>query len=142
MSLSSHESKLAQLRELLAQANSELFLLIGERRSVCLKIQDLKGKEGRYAHYDAEREKILFTQLEAQFKKLSLKELLAFSLIMEDQARAMAPGSYPSWLDRCHIHRPLGEPFEMVNPLLLKFSHPELFGRLHLTQEFEFLKDF
>lgn len=141
MSLSSRESNLAQLRERLAQLNSELFLTLGERRTLCLKIQSEKDSSGRYAHYDPERERDLFQHFEKEIKELSLKELLAFSLIMEDHAMAMAPGSYPSWSGCCHIANPKKDLAEMVNPLMLKISHPNLYQRLSLNPEFLFLKD-
>ena len=86
MSLSSRESNLAQYREALLQLNSEFFLMISERRSISLKVQELKDGSGRYSHFDPEREKALFERLKDEVKGLTLKELLAFSLIMEDQA--------------------------------------------------------
>ncbi len=117
-------------------------MMLSERRAVALKIQELKDHSGRYSHYDPEREADLFKKLTPEIKELSLKELLAFSLIMEDQATAMAPGSYPSWSQSCHLSEPSKDLASMVNPLLLKASHPELFSRLKLTAEFAFLKDF
>lgn len=142
MSPSSRESNLAQLREGLAQLNSEFFLTVSERRSLCLKIQEFKDNEGRYSHYDPNREKEVFQLLTPHFKDLSLKELLAFSLIMEDQAMAMAPGSYPSWSQMIHVQEGKRDLSEMINPLLLKMSHPELFSKLKLSTDFTFLKDF
>jgi chorismate mutase len=142
MSPSSRESNLAQLREALAQLNSEFLLSVTERRSICLKIQEFKDNEGRYSHYDPNREKEVFQLLSPHFKELSLKELLAFSLIMEDQAMAMAPGSYPSWSQMIHVQEGKRDLSEMINPLLLKMSHPELFSKLKLSTDFTFLKDF
>ncbi len=142
MSHSSRASNLAQYREALAQTNSEFFLLLAERRTLSLKIQELKTGYGRYAHYDPERELLIFTQMRASLTELSLKELLAFSLIMEDQAMALAPGSYPSWSQGSHLTELSKEIWSMINPLLLKISHHELFTRLHLTSEFIFLKEF
>jgi chorismate mutase len=141
MSLSSRESNLAQLREALAQTNSEFFMNLKERRALCVKIQDFKEQGGRYSHYDPEREKALFTQLSIELKELSLKELLAFSLVMEDQAMAMAPGSYPTWSQHSHLTEQKKEMYEMINPLLLKTSKPDLFSKLILHPEFTFLKD-
>ena len=141
MSLSSRESNLAQLREALAQANSEFFFNLKERRSLCVKIQDFKEQQGRYSHFDPEREQGVFTHVLKELKLLSIKELLAFSLVMEDHAMAMAPGSYPTWSQFTHLVDPKKEMFEMINPLLIKVSHPELFSKLTLTSEFQFLKD-
>ena len=81
MSLSSRESDLTQLREALAQMNSEFFLNLADRRKLCVRIQGLKEKIGSYAHYDPERETQVFTQFKDQLKNLTLKELLAFSLV-------------------------------------------------------------
>ena len=142
MSLSSHASNLAQLREALAQLNSEFFLTIGERRVVTIKIQQSKSVSGRYCHYDPEREKDIFYQFQTELKNCSIKELLAFSLIMEDHAMAMAPGSYPTWSHFTHLTNPKRELYEMLNPLLLKISHPDLFKILTLSAEFSFLNDF
>lgn len=142
MSPSSRESNLTQYREALAQLNSEFFLLLKERRAVCLKIQELKETSGRYANYDPAREKELFQLMLSQLKELSLKELLAFSLTMEDHAGAMAPGAYPSWSQGIHLTAPKKELIEMINPLLLKTSRPELFSKLSLASDFQFLRDF
>ena len=142
MSLSSRESNLFQYREALLQLNSEFFLMLSERRSVSLKIQEMKGGTGRYSHFDPEREKVLFEQMKAELKGPTLKELLAFSLIMEDQAMAMAPGSYPIWSGQIHLTQPSKELYAQINPLLLKISHPDLFSRLNLSSDFSFLKEF
>lgn len=142
MSRSSRESDLAQLREALAQLNSEFFLTIAERRNLTVKIQEFKDSTGRYSHYDPDREKEIFSLFQEQMKSLSMKELLAFSLVMEDHAMAMAPGSYPAWSNMSHLANPKRELYEMINPLMLKFARPDFFNRLTLSQEFSFLKDF
>lgn len=142
MSLSSQESNLSQYREALLQLNSEFFLMLSERRSVSLKIQEMKSSSGRYSHFDPEREKVLFEHMKEELKGPSIKELLAFSLIMEDQAMAMAPGSYPTWSNQTHLTEASKELYAQINPLLLKISHPELFSRLNLNPEFTFLKEF
>lgn len=142
MSPSSRESELTQLREALAQLNSELFLTIAERRSLTVKIQELKGESGRFSHYDPDREKELFVLFLKELETLSIKELLAFSLVMEDHATALAPGSYPQWSARSHLSSQSAELFEMINPLMLKIARPDFFSRLSLQKEFIFLNDF
>jgi chorismate mutase len=142
MSLSSRESDLARIREALAQLNTELFLTISERRSLTVKVQEFKDSIGHYSHFDPESEKQMFILLQAHLKTCSIKELLAFSLISEDQAMAMAPGSYPTWSQMTHVSSPKRELYEMINPLMLKVARPEIFNRLTLSQEFSFLKDF
>lgn len=142
MSPSSRESELAQLREALAHLNSEFFLTVGERRNLTVRIQEFKDSTGRYSHYDPDREKEIFHLFEGQLKNLTIKELLAFSLIMEDHAMAMAPGSYPAWSQFVHLVNPTQEVYEMINPLMLKFARPDFFNRLTLSKEFAFLKEF
>lgn len=142
MSLSSRESELAQIREALAQLNSEFFLTMGERRNLTVKLQESKGSTGRYSHFDPEKEKELFLFFQPQLKSCSVKELLAFSLILEDHAMAMAPGSYPTWSQHTHVSTPKNELYEMINPLMLKIARPDSFNRITLSAEFSFLKDF
>lgn len=142
MSLSSRESNLLQVREALLHLNAQFFLIISDRRTLSLKLQELKNQTGRYAHYDPDRELVIFNQMKSEVCRLSLKELLAFSLIMEDQAMAMAPGSYPAWSSGVHLATPSDGLQGLVNPLLLKIGHPDLFSRLYLTPEFSFLKQF
>ncbi len=142
MSPSSRESELTQLREALAQLNSEFFLTLAERRSLTVRIQEIKGNSGRYSHYDPDREKEVFGLIKVQLKNLTIKELLAFSLVMEDHAMAMAPGSYPAWSNLVHLNNPKHELYEMINPLLLKVCLPDLFPRISLATDFSFLKDF
>lgn len=141
MSPLSRASDLDQLREALLQANSEFFFTLSERRKLCIAIQEVKGATGRFSHYDPEREKIVFAQFKQQLTLISLRELLAFSLVMEDHALAMAPGSYPAWSQRYHLSSPPKDLHEMINPLMLKASHPDMFARLDLVPEFHFLKD-
>lgn len=140
MSHSSRTSNLERYRESLLQLNSEILISIQERRRICLKIQELKSSEGAYPHFDPAREISIFELQKEHFLKLSLKELLSFSLMMEDQAMALAPGSYPSWSMKIHLSQQVGELFEMINPLLLKVSHPEIFNRLEFKPDFDFLK--
>ena len=142
MSPSSRESELTQLREALAQLNSEFFLTIAERRNLTVRIQEIKGNSGRYSHYDPDREKEVFNLIKVQLKNLTIKELLAFSLVMEDHAMAMAPGSYPAWSNLIHLNNPKNDLYEMINPLLLKICMPDLFSRITLAADFSFLKDF
>jgi chorismate mutase len=142
MSHSSRESKLAQLREALLQHNSEFFLSLKERRLLTVKIQELKRSTDGYPHYDPSREKEVFTFFSKELKSLSIKELLAFSLIMEDHATNMAPGSYPSWSSRIHIKSSENHLHELINPLMLKVAKADFFQYISLSNEFSFLKDF
>lgn len=142
MSLSSRTSNLSRYRESLLQLNSEILISILERRRICLKIQELKtgSGSGNYPHYDHQRELEVFELQKEALVKLSMKELLSFSLMMEDQAMALAPGSYPSWSSKIHLVNDGGALFEMINPLLLKVTHAEVFNRLELKPDFDFLR--
>lgn len=142
MSLSSRESKLLQHREALLHLNTQFLLMISERRVLSVKIQELKGDSGRYSHFDPENEKLIFDQLKTEMSSLTIKELLGFSLIMEDQALAMAPGSYPTWSSGVHLIEPSRDLYSMINPLLLQATHVELFNRLKFHPDFSFLKQF
>jgi chorismate mutase len=142
MSPLSRESELALLRESLSKVNEQFFLTIQERRSLTLKIQHFKDSTGSYPFYAPKHEKKIFLYFRDQLKKLSIKELLAFSLIMEDQAQAFIPSAYPIWSERIHLTSSSQNLFEMINPLILKMIHPDFFYRLELSEEFSFLKDF
>jgi chorismate mutase len=142
MSPSSHESNLAQYREALLHLNAQFCMIVSERRAISLKIQGLKTSNGRFPNFDPEREKLIFELMKDEFKSFTIKELLAFSLIMEDQAMTLAPGAYPTWSQGVHLTEYSRDPFTMINPVLLKIGHPELFARLNLNPEFGFLKEF
>jgi len=139
---SHQESKLFNLREELLSLNSDFFSWLIRRREVTENIQIEKKLCGRFKYYDPKREIEVFNLLESALKGASLKELLAFSLIMEDHALASDHNSYPEWSKGVHIHQPRHELFEMMNPLMLKKTHPDLFHKLSLTSDFLFLKDY
>ena len=141
MSLSSQESNLIHLREALIHLNTQFCMIVTERRNLSVKIQEMKKGSGRFSHFDPEREVHVFNLLKDELRPLSLKELLAFSLIMEDQAMALAPGSYPQWSKGIHLVEPKLDATHQLNPILLKVTHPDLFSRLVLIEEFGFLKD-
>lgn len=140
MSPSSRESSLSQHREALLQLNTQFFLMISERRELSVRIQEMKDSSGQYSHFDPEREFAVFNQLKPEMKNLSIKELLGFSIIMEDQAMAMAPGTYPAWSNGVHLIEPTRDHYTMVNPILLKMTHPDFFNRLNFNADFSFLK--
>jgi chorismate mutase len=142
MSLLSPESELAAYRRDLLELNREFFDLLDDRRVICHKIQALKPWVGTFAHFDPHREKELFALLESRLHELGLKELLAFSLIIEEHALALRAGSYPLWSEKIHLLETSEDLFQMINPLLLKSIRPEFFSKLVLSSDFSFLKDF
>jgi chorismate mutase len=142
MSPSSQESKLQELRDHLAEVNFRFFLTLDERKQICEKIQACKLKVSSHPHYDPSREKIIFQQLQTQLRSLALRELLAFSLIMEEHAQTGTSGAYPQWSLGVHLATPVQTLTGMINPLLLKVVRPDDFSQLQLNTDFSFLKDF
>ena len=127
---------LSKLRSQLAQLNTQLFELIQTRAELTHELQKAKGKN-LVTHYDAQREKQLFVDHKSVLDQLSLRELAAFSLIMESQAGA--PGFYPAWSEGVHLAGRNEAIESLINPLLLKTCHLELFKRLKLKADFSFL---
>jgi chorismate mutase len=143
MSLSSRESRLQEFRAKLAQLNFNLLLALDERKIVCREIQATKTiGSSNYPHYDPEREKVVFQEMMLELRQLSIRELLAFSLIMEEHAQGERPGAYPAWSQGVHLNSAPHQLLEMINPLLLSIILPEVFPSVELNQDFLFLKDF
>jgi len=134
--MSHSQDNLSNLRSQLVDLNIELFKLISQRAQLTQLIQKEKGPDLK-SHYDAQREKALFQELLPELKKLSLKELASFSLLMESQAQA--PSKYPAWSEGVHLVGPNLGIQSLINPLLLKVTHPEHFKTLKLKTEFSFL---
>jgi chorismate mutase len=118
------------------ELNSDLLHTIFDRREVSVEIQELKTKTDPYPNFDPHRERDLFGAMKESLKELSLKELLAFSLIMEAQAQAISSGAYPHWSQSQHLEQVDGRLEFMINPILLKLTHPERFELLKLKAEF------
>ena len=132
--------KLTELRESLENVNNSLFKLFKQRRELVEAIQSLKSSPGdMWAAYDSVREKDLFKRLEAKLRALDLKELLAFSLLMEGHAKS--PQNYPAWSEGVHLSGSSQEVHHQINPLLLKTVRPDLFESLSLRPSFIFLRD-
>jgi chorismate mutase len=144
MSPTIQKTNLENYRKDLLALNHEFFSFLEKRRTLCLKIQELKNSTSHFSAYDPEREKEVFHHFINDIRHLSLSELLAFSLIMEEQAQALSPGSYPRWSKKIHLKMENSsfEIFYLMNPLLLKAKNEALFEKLKLSAEFTFLKDF
>jgi len=136
-------SNLDNLRAEISLLNKELFSLLDKRQNACHQIQEQKALEGIHSAYDPKREFEIFEHFSVAIKNLSLKELTAFSLIMEAHAEGRKPQSYPQWSKKVHLQKMHeDELFHLINPLLLKAKSPELFNQLNLSSDFIFLKDF
>ncbi len=127
---------LSKYRSQLSELNCELFELFKKRAQLTHLIQAEKGSQ-LASHYDAHREQALFVELKGKLQSLSLGELASFSLLMESQAGA--PLKYPAWSEGVHLVGPIHGVQSLINPLLLKTTHPELFKTLKLKTDFSFL---
>lgn len=137
MSASSHE--LTRLRVELDGVNRQLLGLVQARRSLVSQIQTHKRPHDRaFECYDSEREWSLLQTLKPQLEQLSPKELLAFSLLMEEQAGA--PARYPEWSAAVHLTGGPDAIEHRLNPLLVKLLWPPKFAGLNLSTHFSFLR--
>lgn len=147
------ELELEVLRQKVEALNWELLNTLSLRKECVHKIQSLKDKEhiriAKYPHYDWEREVLLFKKFDTVLATFSLKQLLIFSLIIEEQAQLESATSpvYPEWSKFQHLENKEkgSEQFPLeyqINPLLLYFAKKELAKSLPLSLEFSFLKQF
>ncbi len=136
-------SHLPQLRSELLDLNRMMFSLWAQRKKRVSEIQQLKNINLRlkeFAHFDPDREWQLIQSLSRQIHQLSMKEVWAFSLLIEEHAGGGT--YYPEWSRGIHLQEFNGTMEQMINPLLLKKVHPQLFSALPLNQTFQFLAEF
>lgn len=107
-----------------------IFDLIADRRKIVEEI--FKLKKGQFA-FNPDVEILIFQK--PFFKKLSIKESLVFSLLIEDHASSY--GDYPKWSERIHLKSSKNQLFEMINPLLLKTISLNDYLKLDLRPEFQ-----
>lgn len=137
MSHLSQESKLDELRKSLADLTIELIGLMDQRRKIASSIQSLKNPQIGYYRFDPRRESEIFAQLQDHLVGKSLKELLAFSLLIEEHAQQGEVHTYPAWSSQVHLESPIHELFGQVNPILLNIIRPDLMTQLTLREEFK-----
>lgn len=125
------------LRLKLLNLNIELFELMSKRTQYVHKIQEQKLSENLKV-FDPKREVLLFAKIQIDLKKLTLKQLFAFSLIIENDASTFC-SSYPFWSERVHILNASGKLIEQINPILLKAYDTRLFSELSLKLDFDFI---
>jgi chorismate mutase len=130
-------SELDELRDNLFHLYLKFFSLLDLRRSLVQEINLLKENEGFYKNYSPDREKELFFKLESDLKKLSLKELLSLSLLIEDHAQFDGENSYPSFSAGVHLQNFKGEIHQQINPLILSIYNQELGAKLTLSDKFK-----
>jgi chorismate mutase len=129
---------LIELREALEQLNQQWFGLLQERRELVAKIQATK-RDQSLPVFDHAREAALFRNSLQLLAPLHIKELLAFSLLIE--AHAGSPERYPAWSEGVHLSELPLKDFHRINPVLLKCIHPDLFKTLQIAPDFAFLRD-
>ena len=129
---------LTELRVALDQVNQQWLSLVQRRRELVGQIQAAKQKNS-LPTFDHSREASLFAASAVVLAPLHLKELLAFSLLME--AHAGSPENYPAWSEGVHLTELPLKDFHRINPVLLKLVRPELFQTLQIAPDFAFLRD-
>lgn len=131
---------LIELRAKLLELNLELFSLLEKRKILVNRIQDVK-LENNLSVFSPEREKILFEKLSPLLKKLTLKELLSFSLLLETHADPTENNSYPAFSEMIHLRKSTKSPlWYRVNPILLYYYDAKSYFKLPLKEKFKFFK--
>lgn len=131
---------LIELRAKLLEINLELFSLIEKRKLIVSRIQDLKT-ENNLSVFSPEREIILFEKLSPLLKKLTLKELLSFSLLLEAHADPTEKNLYPAFSEMIHLDK-IDKSFlwYRVNPILLYYYDAKSYFKLPLKSNFKFFE--
>ena len=127
---------LSVFRKQLLELN-QLILNLYRRRSRVLNDLMLYKKDHRYPTWDLAQEVKVYFDLKDDLEEFDLEELLSFSLMIESQAIKAGGLEYPRWSQRVHLKEYHGELFEMVNPVLLRVTRPEMFHKLRLSPLFE-----
>ncbi|MEX0797881.1 MAG: hypothetical protein WEB87_04400 [Bacteriovoracaceae bacterium] len=133
--------QLESCRNKLECANQDLFKALLNRRALAQNIKERKSAL-KLSDYDPKREAKLFLSHENCLRQLSLKELWAFSLVMEAQAGEC----YPKWSEQEHLalngDKENGFKIEnKINPLLVLIFHPDKLNVDLLKKDFQFLSE-
>lgn len=126
------------LREQLGKLTQNFFSLLNERKKIVTQIQKFKEKEKRFYAYCPEQEVQLFLIQKDLLSSLSLRELLAYSLIMEEHANVES-NAYPQWSQGEHLQQSRVGMIYQINPILLAVTRKELYDALSLNEEFKTL---
>tara|TARA_Y100000385_G_C13071757_1_gene629387 strand:+ start:873 stop:1289 length:417 start_codon:yes stop_codon:yes gene_type:complete len=127
---------LAAFRNDLKTLNEEFFLFLEQRSSLVKSIQSTKVKTNNYFCFDPAHEFSLFSKQTDNLSKLSLKELYAYSLILEDHA-CVSEQSYPLWSEQNHLNEKNHNLSFGINPILLAVTYKDLYDQLPLNEEFK-----
>lgn len=137
--------ELNHLRHELLAINQQFFHIIEQRKDLVHAIQSQKFSAGQTV-FCPEREWELFNQLANELKRLSIRELLAFSLVIEEDARSFND-TYPAWSEGQHLARDRHQNItqniiELINPILLKVAQFDHFKDIQLNSDFDFIYHF
>lgn len=113
-------NKLSKLRDDLYNLNINFLKLVRERKKIVSQIFHEKRKS-QIDHFDYLREHVLFKKMQSDLKKLSVQELLSFSLLIESHAVNQKESEYPRWSMKTHIN--LDE--KQINKKKIKFCIEE-----------------
>ncbi|MCT4640777.1 MAG: hypothetical protein N4A33_00665 [Bacteriovoracaceae bacterium] len=125
-------SRLEQRRSELEDIGIQLFSLLENRKLLVSQIQELKDVS---SSFDVNREKVLFSNQKSKLLKLSLQELLAYSLIIESHAYSFN-GTYPKWSEQVHLASQNQTIESRINPVLLALYDKKRYDSLQLNEEF------
>jgi chorismate mutase len=128
-------------REELLKLNQNIFEYIQTRKTIVNEIQKLKKKNSIYGCWDPKQEKKLFSHFSHIIKRCSLKELFAFSLLMEDHAMIYTQ-AYPAWSELEHLQSSnIVNAIHQINPILLAEFNKDYYDQLPLKIEMKILID-
>lgn len=127
---------LTNLREQLKELTQQYFRLINFRKELVAKIQKTKPQDKIYFAFDPFQEKQIFKLQKEHLKNMSPRELLAYSLIMEEHA-SVTINAYPQWSQGEHISGQNMDLLSYVNPILLAVVHKEKYDELPLNEQFK-----
>lgn len=142
------DEHLKEKRKKLQSHTDIFFSWLEERQDLVSDIRNLKYQEietktkNEKRMYDPQREYDIFfaPAFHQNIQALSLKEVLALSLIIESQAQEfLDDDSYPEWSLAKHVDKGADKISHLINPLLLKSHSIEFFQKLPLKKEFHFL---
>jgi hypothetical protein len=131
-------NSLTQNRQKLLDNYLHLIDLIKIRSKLVATIQNQKTiSSNLYPHFDFDREWILFAELASTLKGLSIRELLAISLLIESHAGA-EHNKYPAWSYTVHLKHKNDQSdlHQLINPIMIFYFDRELFKKLVLHADF------
>lgn len=134
---------LDSLREESRVITESIIDLLVKRKLVVDQIQVAKKTSGQplnkneFKNFDPQREFVLFESLAHKLKKLSYKELLILSLMIESHASGVEEKAYPAWSELVHLETNTITLNSQINPILLATLHKDSYDALPLNDKFK-----